>query len=322
MSTPLRIFCVVGLLTFAGPICPPPAQSAEVVIVKTKKFPLHDQAADGFLQQFKGSTAILVMEGDFADPRVLLNAISNEKPRVIVAIGLKAAKVLKSEIQNIPIVFCMAISSAQLKAFSASNVTGVDLEPSPAEQLKAFRSALPSIKRIGIIYDPKRSKDFVDSLEKATREQGIGLMARAVSERREVPGALGEVIGQAQALWLIRDATVMTKEFFNHTLIIQFEKKIALLAYSEQFVHKGALASFSASYRAQGKRAAEMVQSILQGAVPSNLPMQTPEGKLSLNINSAEKAGIKIPPSILKQPDVEMVKGSALGQDDAQPGDD
>ena len=299
---------MVGLLAFGGMICPAPALSADVVIVKTKKFPLYDQAVEGFQERFKGSTALLVMEGDYADTQALLTAISSEKPKVILAIGLKAAKLLKAEIQNIPIVFCMAINSSQIKAFSASNVTGVDLEPSPADQLKAFRTALPGIKRIGIIYDPKRSQDFIDSLEKATRGQGIGLMARAVSERKEVPGALGEVIGQAQALWLIRDATVMSKEFFNHTLIIQFEKKIALLAYSEQFVHKGALASYAASYKGQGKKAAEMVQSILQGTPPSSLPMQTPEGRLSLNINSAEKAGFQIPPSVMKMPDLETIK--------------
>ncbi len=207
------------------------AKAADVVVVKSKALSVYDKAVSGFQSLYKGSLSAIVMKGDLAVPSNLASAVRQQNPKVILAVGLRAVKVLKAEISNIPIVFCMAMHPEKNK-LSTKNTTGVDLEPSPVNQLRAFKSVIPNLKKIGIIYDPKRTGPFVDAAKKAAPSVGLKLVAQSVSERKDVPGAFEKIVSNADALWIIRDPTVLTREFFNHTLIVQFEKKFPLLAYS------------------------------------------------------------------------------------------
>jgi len=288
-------------------LLPSLAWAADVVVVKTKEFPLYDEAVAGFKKVYKGSINTLVMKGSLADPDKLASAVRRNNPKVILAVGLKAAKVLKSQISDIPIVFCMAMNPVQNKLRSR-NTTGVDMEPTPKAQLQAFKETLPSLRKIGIIYDPKRTGPFIDKARKAAGAVGITLIAKKAKQKKDVPGALKEVIKTADALWLIRDATVMSREFFNHTLIMQFEKKIPLLAYSPMFVRKQAVCSFAASYSDLGKKAAEVTLMIISGTNVGDIPIQSPQGTLTINLNSAAKAGVKIPASVMNRPGVKKIK--------------
>ncbi len=282
-------------------------QAAGVVIVKSKDFPIYDKAIAGFEEALGRSVPTVVMKGKLADPAALAQEVSAQKPQVILAIGLWAIKALQAEISDTPIVFCLASNPIGNKLHK-QNSTGVAQEPSARAQLKAFRQVLPKVKRIGIIYDPTRTGDFVQAAQKAALAQGIELVASAVKKKQEVPAALQALVEQVQALWLIRDATVISKEFFRYTLIVQFEKKIPLLVYHPMFVKKQAVCSFAADYEAQGRTAAELVKKILQGGKPADLPIQAPPGTLTINLNSAAKTGVVIPERVLKRKDVIKLK--------------
>lgn len=285
------------------------ASAADVVVVKSREFSLYDQAVNGFIEVYKGSISTVVMtkKGPLGDPAQLADAVRGENPKVILAVGLRAAKSLKAEISDVPIVFCMAMHPLQYK-LKGDNTTGVELEPWPHEQLEAFKRAVPGLKRLGVIYDPKRTGRFVDKAIKAAPGVGMQVVARKVNERREVMDALGEIIKTADALWILRDATVLTREFFNHTLIVQVDQKLPLIAYSPQFVKKGALCSFATDYPSQGRRAAELVNKILSGASPADIPITAPQGTLTINLDTAAKIGVKVPKSVLEAPDVKVVK--------------
>jgi putative ABC transport system substrate-binding protein len=296
-------------LVLAVLLVPAAATAADVVVVKSRKFALYDKAVAGFTEVYKGATTTIVMEkrGPLADPSKLASAVRKERPKVILAVGLQAAKSLKAEISDIPIVFCMAMHPVQNK-LKGRNTTGVELEPWPKEQLQAFRSAIPRLKRLGIIYDPDRTGRFVEQAKVAATSLGMKLVARKVDDRKEVLGALKALTKESDALWLIRDATVLTREFFNHTLIVQVEEKLPLLAYSPQFVKKGAVCSYATDYPSQGRKAAELVKQILGGTDPADIPIQAPAGRLTINMDSASKAGVKIPEAVLKQPGVRVLR--------------
>jgi len=48
-----------------------------------------------------------------------------------------------------------------------------------------------------------------------------------------------------------------------------------------------------------------MVQSILAGKKPSELPVQSPVGKLAINLSTAGQIGLELPDDLLRQPNVE-----------------
>jgi putative ABC transport system substrate-binding protein len=286
-----------------GLFSPAVAQAVDVVVVKSRDLAAYDKAVAGFKETFKGSVSVVVMQGRLSDSANLASAVREAQPKAILAVGLRAANALRAEISDIPIVFCLAAHPSQNK-LRAANVTGVDLEPTIKDQLRNFKEVAPRIKKLGVIYDAKRSARMVEEAKAAAVELGITLITRSVEERKDVPSALKEILNEADSLWLIRDVTVVTRELFNHTLLLQAEKKLPILVYSDQFVRKGAVCSFSASYPNQGKKAAQVVQAILDGANPGEMPVQTPEGTLFINVGSAAKADVIVPPAVLKRPGV------------------
>lgn len=300
---------VACCLAYTLLLAPAGAMAADVVVVKSREFTLYDQAVSGFQEGYQGSMSTLVMDkkGPLGDPARLADAVREEHPKVILAVGLRAAKSLKAEISDIPIVFCMAMHPLQYK-LKTDNTTGVELEPWPHEQLEAFKRAIPGLKRVGIIYDPERTGRFVDKAIKAAPGVGLKIVARKVSKRKEVMDALGDIVEEADALWILRDATVLTREFFNHTLIVQVDEKLPLIAYSPQFVKKGALCSFATDYPSQGRRAAELVQKILAGTSPAEIPITAPQGILTINLDTAAKIGVNVSKSVREAPDVKVVK--------------
>ncbi len=297
----LKTWCWFLALAFLMPACGQEewygAETSRVdaLVVNSREFALYDQAIEGFLGVFEGSTGILTMAGP-GSHEDLLAEIYEASPRLVLAVGLRAAKWMRSQAPGIPTVFCMAMHPED-NLLKTDYMTGVHLEPSPGDQLSAFARILPDAAKIGVLYDPERTGRQVESIREAAADLGVQVLARPVSSREEVPAALSEVAADSQALWLLRDATVLTREYFNRTLMLQLFKRLPLITYSRQFVKKGAFFSYSASYQEQGREAGEIANRILSGASPADIPIQHPGGALYLNGEIGKRIGA-VPPSL------------------------
>jgi putative ABC transport system substrate-binding protein len=70
------------------------------------------------------------------------------------------------------------------------------------------------------------------------------------------------------------------------------------------FVERGGLASYSANTYALGKQAARLVEKILKGAKPADMPVEQPtKFELVINLKTARALGLTIPQSILVRAD-------------------
>ena len=66
------------------------------------------------------------------------------------------------------------------------------------------------------------------------------------------------------------------------------------------FAERGGLAAYSAADGQLGRQAARMVDKILNGAKPADLPVEQPTTfELVLNLKTAKALGLSIPPSVL-----------------------
>jgi putative ABC transport system substrate-binding protein len=256
----------------------------DVLIVLSKKFALYDKAVAGFKASFDGSIEQMVL----ANPDELSKLVLKINPKVILAVGLRAAKIARMRVNDVPIVFCMAMHPLQ-NGLRTETSTGVHLEPSVADQLKAVTRIIPHVKKIGIIYDPSRTGRLVAELGDAATELKMEIKAVPVKNREEAQKVLAEMPDQAQALWLIRDPTVLSREFFNQALVLQQQKRLPVIAYSPQFVRKGAFFSYSASYQRQGEKAAEIVKALLGGKSITELDVAHPDGSIFFNVDTGEK---------------------------------
>jgi putative ABC transport system substrate-binding protein len=69
---------------------------------------------------------------------------------------------------------------------------------------------------------------------------------------------------------------------------------------SREFVYSGGLLSYGADRREEYRRAAELVDKILRGEKPANIPVERPtKFELLVNLKTAKALGIKIPDTLL-----------------------
>jgi putative ABC transport system substrate-binding protein len=80
-----------------------------------------------------------------------------------------------------------------------------------------------------------------------------------------------------------------------------------ILSYGD-YVEAGGLMSYGPNYTDLFRRAAEMVDAILHGAKPADIPVEQPNKfDLAINVKTAQELGLTIPPSLLATAD-EVIK--------------
>jgi putative ABC transport system substrate-binding protein len=157
-------------------------------------------------------------------------------------------------------------------------------------------------KRVGVIYDPRTSAAFMEDAVKAAGALGVTLVARPVSDAREVRTALSEIADGIDVLWLMPDPRLISAEMFNYLLIFTLERRIALFGFLDSFTQAGALASVAPDYHEIGRRAAQLAAEVAARPADARLPLPPPTtspGALSVNTKTAQQLGVAIPPSVL-----------------------
>jgi len=81
---------------------------------------------------------------------------------------------------------------------------------------------------------------------------------------------------------------------------MSMRQRVPVVGHRAEFTEDGAVLSFSPSSAHQMRRAAEIVDRILRGAKPADIPIEQPrEFELSVNLKSARLLGIKVPQAML-----------------------
>jgi len=212
---------------------------------------------------------------------------------------------------RIPIVFIGAsdpVGTGLVKSFArpGGNVTGianlgVELVP---KRMQIFRELIPGLKRVLLVYDgtnPAAVSGLAVHRDAAQR-LGLTLVERPVrteDEARSVINALrkGEVDG-------IFSPRLLWQNIPGLILEIAPKRAIPTMFDDTFYVERGGLASYAANFYGLGRQAARLVDKILKGATPSDVPVEQPtKFELVINLKAAKALGITIPQSILGRAD-------------------
>ena len=298
-------FVYFGLLIIAQDmLMAMPISAQSIAVIKSREQEAYNQVLDSFLKHSANISADQLVEYNLNGEEKKWDDVSKEigiTPTLILALGPLAAQMANDAALNIPVIFCM-VSNPTRYGLAGENLAGISMDVSGETQFALYKTVVPNLKTIGVIYDPEKSETLITEATQAAESLGLELIKVPVSSSKKVPKALRSMLGKIDALWMVPDDTVLTTQSFRFFLVTSFEKKLPFLAISDIFVKVGALATIAPDPNEMGQQLGQLVTKIQSGQLDLSKPniLSPAETNLVINVKTAEKIGLTIAPEILQ----------------------
>lgn len=268
----------------------PAAQAAEVLILQSGRTPAYSEGLRGFRSAFKGSQQILILS-DYAEVDVQ-RVVREERPRVVLAVGDKALSACK-KVREVPVVSMLSLS-LNLNRPPPDNVGGFTMTAAPRQYLKLF--ATLGVKRIGVLYDPKHTGQYLKRVAQEAREEGVDLVAEPLSNPRDLQARLEGLKGGVDAIWMLPDSTVVTTVNVEALLLFSMTQNVPAITFTSHYLKNGAAASLDIDPFDVGVQAGELAVALLKGGGGRRVPVLDPR-KVELHVNESvlRKLRLKVP---------------------------
>jgi len=255
----------------------------------------------------------IAFEYRYADNKLdRLPALADElvglKVDLLITPSTNAVLALKNATKTIPIVFFgvndpVAAGLIDSLARPGGNVTGITNIGAElaGKRLELLKETVPKLSRVAVLWDPQNqsaAQNWKESLLPA-RELGLQLHSMEVNNADKFESAYKEAIKARST------ALTVTQSAFNNP----YQKQIAVLAAKHRlpaiygrpdFVDSGGLMSYGADQDEPYKRVAWMIDKILKGTKPAEIPVERPmRFELVMNLKTAKTLGLTIPPIVL-----------------------
>ena len=243
-------------------------------------------------------------------PRLAAELVAR-KPDLIYAPPYPAAVAARQATRTIPIVFfggndpvgAGLVASLARPGGNATGLTTVVDSLAP-KRIQLLREILPGAKRIGLLGDPTESGFASDrnALAPVALALGLTIIFAEASNPLELDAAMSRLIGQKV------DAIYANSSLaFNlRTRLIELANRghVPVVGVRASMVEAGALFAYSAPLADQLRRSAQLVDKILKGAQPSDIPVEQPTRfELVINLKAAKALGITVPQGVLLRAD-------------------
>jgi putative ABC transport system substrate-binding protein len=232
------------------------------------------------------------------------------KVDVIVTVGA-AVPTLKQATGDIPIVFVLSIDPvggglvASL-ARPGGNVTGLSLQATDlaGKRLELLREAVPRLRQLAIIGDVGFAQSVLEmgQVQAAASKLGLEVAPLEIRRAEDIIPAFEALKTPPDAVYVASDALVNA----NRTRIITYAlgARLPTIFSTRDHAKAGALMSYGANFLDLFRRAAELVDKILRGTKPGDIPVEQPtKFDLVVNLLTAKSLGITIPPLLLARAD-------------------
>jgi putative tryptophan/tyrosine transport system substrate-binding protein len=298
------VFCLICCNAFPSPCQENPVSDRpfRVVIVVSANIRPYIEALDGIRGELDRSIQadVEVVMLDRFDEKAgldLADRLIREKPTdLIAAIGPEAAAFVWRSFPNPP---PPRIYSLILNPEKTAGIRGIDagisLNIPPNVQIHMIHQGLPSLRRIGMFYDPAHNREFFDKAAAAALDLGIELVPMAVTERKDIPFLLQECFDSLDGVWLIPDRTVISESIAQYIIKQSVLQKMPVVGYNQFFYDSGAALAFVFDYADLGRQTAGLIINTLN---KNKSVAQTPVFKIWLNEAVLKKLEIEMPASI------------------------
>jgi putative ABC transport system substrate-binding protein len=250
-------------------------------------------------------------EGSVARAGEIAAEFARLKVDVIVASGDGQILAAKKATASIPIVIAAAadpVGSGLVASLArpGGNVTGLSrqLTDTAGKRLELLREVMPGLRRVAILFNAANPLTGLelDATEAAARTLGLETIRAEIRRAEDIPAAIEQLNGRAEALYICVDPLVNTNGVRINGLALA--ARLPTMHSSRDNLEAGGFISYGPDISDLFRRAADYVDKILHGAKPGDLPVEQPiKIELVINLKTARALGLAIPPPILARAD-------------------
>jgi ABC-type uncharacterized transport system substrate-binding protein len=233
------------------------------------------------------------------------------KVDVIVTRGTPETLALKKATKTIPIVFYSVtdpIGAGLVNSLArpGGNITGfTSIEAVLAgKRLELLKETVPKLTRVAVLWNPqdRSSAQQWKESQSPARELGLQLYSMEVSSSDKYESAFKVALNAGSTALAVIAGSL---EDANATQIAELATKNRLPAIypRRHFVNSGGLMAYG-SAEGSISRVAVMVDKILKGTKPADIPVEQPtKFELIINLKTAKALGLTIPPVVMMRAD-------------------
>jgi putative ABC transport system substrate-binding protein len=251
-------------------------------------------------------------EGKLDRLPALADELVRLKVDVLLTPATPAAVAAKNATRTIPIVFYsgsdpVAGGLVDSLARPGGNITGFTTISAvlSGKRLELLKETVPKLSRVAALWnphDPSSAQSWKES-QLPARELGLQLHSMEVSSTDKFEGAFKEATRVSSAALALMGSPFF---FSNQKQIVDLAAKHHLPAIyaNYEFVTSGGLMSYGADEAEAYRRVASMIDKILKGTKPADLPVEQPKKfEFIINLKAAKQIGLTIPPNVLARAD-------------------
>ncbi len=280
-----RIALAVLTLLISAPLFA--AQKPTVGILQIIEHPALNKTRDGLIARLKENaitTEVQNAQGNPALAAQIAQKFVANGVKVIVALGTTAAQAAASaaKARKIPVVFSSVTDPLGAKLVKNLKepgvpVTGVSNAISALEVLSFVKGEQPTIKRLGVIYNPGEANSVSTLVEMKTVAKALDFEIVAVSATKsaECTAAAQNLVGKVGAILINNDNTALSA--FEAIAKVAEKAELPLYASDHDVLSQGATATYGPDQYVIGTQTAKMVIEVLGGRHPEDMEVTFPE---------------------------------------------
>jgi putative tryptophan/tyrosine transport system substrate-binding protein len=245
-------------------------------------------------------------------PRLAAELVKSNPDVIVAGFGTATAKAAQAATNTIPVVFTAVgdpIGNGLVKSLSrpGANITGMHAQAADimGKRLQVLEDVAPDIRTIAVLLnqDAPFTAVVLPALKTAAdaRRQRLELCDVPTAAQLSTNVAAAVKAG-ATALTVLE--TPLLLDLRREIVDLAAKLRLPAIYANREFVDAGGLASYGADRLQLYRRAAELVDKILKGQKPADIPVEQPtKFELAINLKTAKAIGITISPTLLATAD-------------------
>ena len=242
--------------------------------------------------------------------RQLATELAQRNLDLIVTAGPQPVRALLETRTQTPIVFAIhsdPVGDGVVDSLArpGRNLTGLSMANSNLEskRLQILKDAIPSLTRVAILRDPTGNASGLADVLSGARELALEAVIFDAGDPSRFDKIFADAVGRN-----VNGVAGMASPFlnFHHKRLIELANQHRLPSIWEAsgYVRDGGMLSYGPSFPDMYRQSAGYVAKILNGAKPSDLPVEQPvKFELAINLKTAQSLGIVISPALLARAD-------------------